>query len=90
MPDHVHLLLRLNEFPGALPDLMRSIKGNVAVSVRRDRPSSRVWQKSYYDHILRDHEDPAGIVEYLLNNPVRSGLVEDAEQYPFQGVVDPL
>jgi hypothetical protein len=44
-----------------------------------------LWQRSYYDHILREDEDVVGVARYVLENPVRAGLVTEVIQYPFHG-----
>ncbi|MDZ7623878.1 MAG: hypothetical protein U5J96_05445 [Ignavibacteriaceae bacterium] len=43
------------------------------------------WQKDYYDHILRKEEDLETLIKYILNNPVRIGLVENWKLYKFKG-----
>jgi hypothetical protein len=47
-------------------------------------------QRSFYDHVVRKEDSLAQIVNYILNNPARKGLVEKAEAYPYSGVPDPL
>jgi REP element-mobilizing transposase RayT len=42
------------------------------------------WKKSYYDHILRDEKDVENQVYYILNNPVRKGIVETWKEYPYK------
>jgi hypothetical protein len=41
-----------------------------------------LWQKSYHDHILRKEEAVADVVRYILENPVRAGLVDSIGEYP--------
>jgi REP element-mobilizing transposase RayT len=43
---------------------------------------SPVWQKNYYEHVVRNDESVENIAEYILNNPVRRNLVADWEDYP--------
>ena len=47
-----------------------------------------LWQKSSYDHIFRYSESVQAAAWYVLNNPVRKGLVENWEQYPYSAIVD--
>ena len=49
------------------------------------RPGGFLWQPSYYDHVLRDDEETSTAVRYVLENPVRRGLVKSFENYPFSG-----
>ncbi len=44
-----------------------------------------MWQRSFFDHALRREEDLRKAAEYVLNNPVRDGLVEDRRDYPLCG-----
>ena len=43
----------------------------------------RVWQRRFYDHVVRDETDVRTKLVYLHNNPVRAGLVEDPVEYPW-------
>jgi len=45
------------------------------------------WQKDFYDHIIRTNEDIAAQVRYVLDNPVRKGLVLLWQEYPFKGSI---
>jgi putative transposase len=45
------------------------------------------WQKNFFDHIMREREDLAAHVKYVLENPVRKGLVTRWEEYPFSGSI---
>lgn len=47
-----------------------------------------MWQRSGFDHVIRADEDLRVIIEYLLNNPVRKGMVEKAEDYPYSRCFD--
>ena len=47
--------------------------------------SSKLWQPSYYDHVLRKDEDILDVARYIFNNPVRRGLVEYYGDYKFTG-----
>ena len=47
--------------------------------------ASTLWQRSYFEHVLRDEEDTIGVAKYILENPVRAGLVERPEAYPYLG-----
>ena len=45
----------------------------------------RLWDKGYYDRVLRDSEATEAVAPYILANPVRAGLVKSIEDYPFLG-----
>ena len=44
-----------------------------------------LWQTGYYDHVLRDEQSMQATAGYILQNPVRAGLVARMEQYPHMG-----
>ncbi|MBT8373813.1 MAG: transposase [Deltaproteobacteria bacterium] len=48
----------------------------------------KLWQSSFYDHVLRNDEDVLEIAKYIVNNPVRRKVVTDYKQYPFSGPID--
>ena len=83
MPDHLHLLVEANQ--GA--NLIRFMKAFKQVtSFRYKKQTGRpVWQKGYYDHILRDDEHVLDVAAYILGNPVRQGLAASVGDYPFCG-----
>ena len=77
MPDHVHAL----------------------VSTPSDRPLSKVvaqwkefttktlavqWQRSFFEHRLRHDESFDAKADYILQNPVRKGLIARAEDWPYR------
>ena len=45
----------------------------------------RLWQPSYFDRVLRDEATDLFVIRYILENPVRAGLVERCEDYPYLG-----
>jgi REP element-mobilizing transposase RayT len=45
----------------------------------------RLWQAGYYERVLRDQDDARAFARYVVNNPVRGGLVETPTDYPFVG-----
>lgn len=45
--------------------------------------SGSFWQKESYDHLVRDGKELSRIVRYILENPVKAGLVNRWEDWPF-------
>jgi REP element-mobilizing transposase RayT len=88
MPDHVHILLMaLRDEEGwtfALPEILKAIKGTSARSINkllgRKGP---VWQDESFDHVLRGSESLRETIDYIRQNPVRKGLVQRPEDYPW-------
>ncbi|OGP65066.1 MAG: hypothetical protein A2170_16680 [Deltaproteobacteria bacterium RBG_13_53_10] len=81
MPDHLHLLLAPKK--GNLIDLIHGWKGFTANLLRRNGLSDPCWQRGFYDHALRKEEEIQKVAEYIVNNPVRAGIVDDWTNYPF-------
>jgi REP element-mobilizing transposase RayT len=46
---------------------------------------ARLWQESYFDRVLRSDEPEMTVVRYIVSNPIRTGIVETAQEYPFWG-----
>jgi len=86
MPDHAHLLVEGTE---ATSDLKRFAKMAKQRSggVHRRRCGQRLWQEGYFERVLRDGDDVRSIAQYIVDNPIRAGLVERPDQYPHVGVV---
>jgi len=84
MPDHIHLLVSPGEWakPG---DYVRDIKGKLSAFLRKRFNVRNIWQKGFYDHVMRKDEDLNSTAEYILNNPVRSGRADNWENYPWCG-----
>ncbi|MGD1019727.1 MAG: transposase [Verrucomicrobiia bacterium] len=61
-----------------------------AVSARGYNTTTRVWQREFFDHVLRSEESYAEKWEYVRQNPVRAGLTARVEDWPYQGEVHPL
>ena len=79
MPNHVHMILHISaEHPlegpmwasaptnASIPSLVRTWKGLVSKELGRS-----IWQRSYYDHIIRDEREYIEIAEYILHNPAK-------------------
>jgi putative transposase len=84
MPDHLHLVVTGKNDLADLVPLVRAFKG-ASTSVARKMHLINLWQKGYYDHALRDGESLDQAAWYIFLNPVRAGLVERAEEWPYSG-----
>lgn len=86
MPNHLHLIVFISErhihterhigrsLPGAIQffktmttnEYIKGVKNNILPSFDK-----KLWQKSFYDHIIRDENDYLRILEYIENNPAK-------------------
>ncbi len=103
MPDHVHFFCAAEPNAKTLSEFVRLWKqwttkrmkaaGLPALSKRgysASAEATRVWQREFFDHVLRSEESYAEKWEYVRQNPVRAGLTPRAEDWPFQGEIHPL
>ena len=84
MPDHFHLILRLGDSE-PLPRLMNRLKSVTARTARAmDGNPNAVWMAGYHDHALRAEAQLHEVIRYVLENPLRAGLVKSVEDYPYR------
>jgi len=84
MPDHVHLIVEGGDERADLRRFVQHAKQATGYAYRR-RTSRRLWQRRYYERVIRDDEGTRAYVRYLLGNPVRAGLARVPRDYPFVG-----
>ena len=92
MPDHLHLLLEGKTKDANLKKLIAlfkqvsgyEYKQNVSHRFNTEK-EPKLWQPSFYDHVLRKDEALEDVVRYILNNPVRKGIVEHYSKYRYSG-----
>ncbi|MGH7900582.1 MAG: REP-associated tyrosine transposase [Thermodesulfobacteriota bacterium] len=84
MPDHLHLLIGANESEADLIKFIKLFKQRTGYEYGK-KYKVKLWQKSFYDHIIRKEESLIEKTRYILENPIRKGLVIDFREYPFLG-----
>ena len=89
MPDHIHLFASPAVSGASLRQWMKYWKTLVSREWPRvsDQP---IWQLDYWDTQLRHGDSYAAKWEYVRSNPVRAGLVENADAWAYQGQVHVL
>jgi REP element-mobilizing transposase RayT len=95
LSNHVHLLIDTYGFAVKpnhhwvtadypLADTRKLLKGRTARYCNQAlQRSGGFWHHESYDHVVRDQEDYERIVGYILDNPVKAGLVENREDWPY-------
>ena len=69
MPDHIHMIIRLDgkaQQNKQVSSIVRSIKTLTTKEVGKS-----IFQRSYYDHVIRNQQDYNEIWEYIENNPMK-------------------
>ena len=77
MPDHLHGIVTFpNSFQPrkSISDWKRWLAGRLRIK----------WQDGYFDHRLRNLESATEKANYIRLNPVRAGLVDSTEKWPFK------
>ncbi len=95
MSNHVHLLLSLEDIDrpsiradgtqySALSQALWLLKGRTGHLCQKVLGQhGRFWSRESYDHVVRDEREFARILEYIVNNPVKAGLVTDWQDWPY-------
>jgi len=64
---------RINVTPGSLGAIVRAFKSATTRRINRNRSEivRSVWQRNYYEHIVRNEDELNRIREYIAHNPLR-------------------
>lgn len=84
MPDHLHLLLIGLEPTSDLRAFVKNIKQTSSAEFQKNSHEV-LWQKKFYDRILRKTDSFDAVAGYIWMNPVRAGLCADARDYCYSG-----
>jgi putative transposase len=82
MPDHLHAVMLLDGTGAGLSTLINTFK-----TAATREAGARIWQRGFYDHIVRDEEDLERVCEYVVGNPLRAALRAGWVPPPFGSVV---
>ncbi|MFH1867829.1 MAG: transposase [Candidatus Omnitrophota bacterium] len=81
MPDYLHWSFSLKG-GHKLDDIIGRYKSFTSKEIKKQlNLNCKTWQVGYYDHLLRDIKDFTTKLNYMHNNPVRKGIVENPEDY---------
>ena len=75
MPDHIHMLLRIDKGTGNPSPTLGNVIGwykyqvTKRVNTHLNNSGEKLFQRSYYDHVIRNQQDYDEIWEYIENNP---------------------
>ena len=84
MPDHVHLLVEAQSDDSDGRQFIKRAK-QFSGYYFKQRFGTPLWQRYGYEHVLRGDEDTLPVARYILENPLRAGLVASVDEYPFVG-----
>lgn len=87
MSNHVHVVfapLPAGDSYFALSRIIHSLKRHTAREGNNLlQRTGQFWQHESYDHVVRDEPELDRIRRYILNNPVKAGLVDDPQAWPY-------
>lgn len=82
MPDLLHLLIKIENDDYSISQVVRWIKSQSSLMIRKNQPNLEVWQRSFYDHIIRDQHELDQCNSYIEENPNNWRLGKE-ENNPF-------
>jgi REP element-mobilizing transposase RayT len=86
MPDHLHTIVSSTQDDANLLNFVNYFKQKTGFWMSQNQIGVS-WQKDFFDHIMRKDESLPEVIRYILDNPVRQGLVADWQDYPFKGAI---
>ncbi len=80
MPEHIHGILEITDTDQPVdcskhdPDISRIMQyfktqTGKKINQIQNTPGKRIWQRSFYDHLIRNEDELSEVREYILNNP---------------------
>jgi putative transposase len=86
MPDHLHVLVSPAASRIAVGVWLQRFKSYTGHEYEKLGGRPPVWQRSANDHVCRTGETAEAVLAYIVNNPVRAGLVERWQDWPWTRV----
>jgi putative transposase len=91
LPEHIHAVWSLPAGDTDFSTRWRMIKSRFARSIPNDEPRSHaqqargergIWQRRFWEHLIKDEADYARHIEYCYINPLKHGLVRRVQDWP--------
>ena len=85
LPDHLHCIWQLPEGDNDFSERWRQIKRFVSIGLKSSlnaRKEKTLWQRRYWEHLLRNEEDWRHHMDYIHYNPVKHGYVDRPADWP--------
>lgn len=92
LSEHMHCVIELPESDSDFATRWRLIKmlfsRNISKNeyrseVRKQRRERGIWQRRYWEHLIRDEADYQAHMDYVHINPVKHGLVKQVKDWPY-------
>ncbi len=83
MPNHVHVLIEVLD-GWTLSTIMHGWRSYTAHQANKIlERTGNLWMEEYFDRYIRDEKHLETVVNYIDNNPVKAGLVDEARKWPW-------
>ncbi|HRD69290.1 MAG TPA: transposase [Legionella sp.] len=95
LADHFHIMLSLPEGDFNYSLRIRLIKSLFSMQLAREeyighsrkkKGERGIWQRRFWEHLIRDHKDYDNHLNYIHYNPVKHGYVQDATDWPYSSI----
>jgi putative transposase len=95
LPDHIHLMMSLPKDDEEYPLRIRLLKSMFTYQLpkkeyicqaRANKMERGIWQRRYWEHLIRDEKDYIHHWNYIMYNPVRHGYVERASDWIYSSI----
>ena len=95
LPDHLHMVMTLPENDGNYSQRWNLIKGSFSrqiehferVSVARQNKRERgIWQRRFWEHLIRNELDYSRHINYIHYNPVKHGYVSNPTEWKYSSI----
>lgn len=96
LPDHIHCIWKLPEADANYPVRWKEIKrrftiqyqaevgpGELRNASRQKKHEAAIWQRRYWEHMLKDERDLETHLDYVHYNPIKHGYVTRAAEWPY-------
>lgn len=92
LPDHFHCIFSLPSNDHDFSVRMRLIKSYVTKNYKQEllanfnKKENKLWQKRFWEHLIRDEEDLENHCNYIHYNPVKHGLCVNPQDWEFSTI----
>jgi len=87
MPNHLHILMSFSkEYKGDLLNWIKTFKRYTSKTIKEKFEINSFWQRGFYEHILRSNESIIEKAIYIMENPIRKGIVKEVDEYPYSRI----
>ncbi len=81
MPDHIHIIIQ-PKGKDDISDIMKKLKGSFSRYYNKiNKTSGTIFQKGFYDNVIRTEKQLHETIDYIHYNPVKNGMVLEAKDY---------